>query len=223
MHRGFLKLHRKIVDWEWYSDIKVKSLYIDLLLHANIEDKKWQGKVIKKGQQITSIEHLSIRNGMSKQEVRTALDKLVKSGNINKQATNKYTIITIDNYDVFNDNSTRKKQVATNKQQTINKPLTNQQQTNNKPSTTTKELKEFKNDKNNNNKHATGSQMSYLKSLGATSKELENIDFYKASELIEKLSKLSPDEKADRNFLNRMENAKIKPYDPSEDIFARKV
>jgi hypothetical protein len=216
MHRGFLKLHRKIVDWEWYSDIKVKSLYIDLLLHANIEDKKWQGKVIKKGQQITSIEHLSIRNGMSKQEVRTALDKLVKSGNINKQTTNKYTLITIDKYDIFNP-------LQQGEQQTTNNQLTNEQQTNNKPSTTTKELKEFKNDKNNNNKHATGSQMSYLKSLGATSKELENIDFYKASELIEKLSKLSPDEKADRNFLNRMENAKIKPYDPSEDIFARKV
>jgi DNA-binding transcriptional regulator PaaX len=216
MHRGFLKLHRKIVDWEWYSDIKVKSLYIDLLLHANIEDKKWQGKVIKKGQQITSIEHLSIRNGMSKQEVRTALDKLVKSGNINKQTTNKYTLITIDKYDIFNP-------LQQAEQQTTNNQITNEQQTNNKQSTTTKELKEFKNDKNNNNKHATGSQISYLKSLGATSKELENIDFYKASELIEKLSKLSPDEKADRNFLNRMENAKIKPYDPNEDIFARKV
>jgi hypothetical protein len=215
MHRGFLKLHRKIVDWEWYSDIKVKSLYIDLLLHANIEDKKWQGKVIKKGQQITSIEHLSIRNGMSKQEVRTALDKLVKSGNINKQTTNKYTLITIDKYDIFN--SLQQKE-----QQTTNNQITNEQQTNNKPSTTTKEFKEFKNDKNNN-KHATGSQISYLKNLGATSKELENIDFYKASELIEKLSKLTPDEKADRNFLNRMESAKIKPYDPNEDIFARKV
>ena len=40
---GWIKLHRQILDWEWYDDINVKVLFLHLLLTANYEDKKWQG------------------------------------------------------------------------------------------------------------------------------------------------------------------------------------
>ena len=45
---GWIKIHRKIIKWEWYQDLPTKSLFFHLLLTANIEDKKWQGKVISR-------------------------------------------------------------------------------------------------------------------------------------------------------------------------------
>ncbi len=31
MNDGFIKLHRKIIDWEWYDDINTKTLFIHIL------------------------------------------------------------------------------------------------------------------------------------------------------------------------------------------------
>ena len=49
---GWIKLHRKILDWEWYTDAPVRILFEHLLLTANSEDKKWRGMTIKRGQTI---------------------------------------------------------------------------------------------------------------------------------------------------------------------------
>jgi len=61
---GFIKLHRQLKEWEWYTDNNVKSLFLHCLLSANFKEKKWQGKTIKRGQFITSLNHLSIETGM---------------------------------------------------------------------------------------------------------------------------------------------------------------
>lgn len=29
--QGWIKLHRRFVDWEWYSDIVTKTVFVDLL------------------------------------------------------------------------------------------------------------------------------------------------------------------------------------------------
>lgn len=39
---GWIKLHRKLINWEWYQDTNVKVVFLHLLLIANHEDKKWQ-------------------------------------------------------------------------------------------------------------------------------------------------------------------------------------
>ena len=44
---GWIKLHRKFLKWEWYSDINTKSLFLHLLLTANHKDKQWQGITVK--------------------------------------------------------------------------------------------------------------------------------------------------------------------------------
>ena len=72
---GWIKLHRQILDWEWYDDINVKVLFLHLLLTANYEDKKWQGTTIKRGQLVTSRQHLAEQTGLSEQQVRTAINK----------------------------------------------------------------------------------------------------------------------------------------------------
>ena len=49
-NNGWLKLHRKISEWEWYTDGNTFRLFLHLLLNANFEDKKWKGITIKKGE-----------------------------------------------------------------------------------------------------------------------------------------------------------------------------
>lgn len=100
---GFIKLHRQMVEWEWYTDIPTKTLFLHLLLMANYEDNKWRGKVVKRGQRITSIPKLAEETGLSERQVRTALEKLEATGELTRQATNRYTLITIENYAKYQD------------------------------------------------------------------------------------------------------------------------
>lgn len=38
---GFINLHRKILDWEWYDDINVFRVFTHLLLTVNWTPAKW--------------------------------------------------------------------------------------------------------------------------------------------------------------------------------------
>jgi len=136
MSIGFLKLHRKLLEWEWYSDINVSRLFIHLLLKANFEDKKWQGKVIKRGELVTSLSNLANETNLTIQQVRTAINKLKSTHEITSKTTNQFTYISLCNYSIYQDkNDSENKPINTRN----NKRTTNEQQTNNKPITTTKE------------------------------------------------------------------------------------
>ena len=141
---GFIKLHRQLIDWEWYTDTPVKVLFLHLLLMANYEDGKWRGITVKRGQRLTSLQRLADETGLTVQQVRTALDKLENTGEITCQATNKYTLINVENYTLY-----QGKTGTSNKQS--NKQTTNEQQTNNKQITTNKNNKK-KNNINNDKK-----------------------------------------------------------------------
>ena len=97
MNDRFIKLYKKIEEWQWYKDSNTKSLFIDLLLDANYEDRKTGLLDIKRGQCLTSLKRMQERTGLTFQQIRTSLDKLEKSGEINKQTTNRNSIITIKN------------------------------------------------------------------------------------------------------------------------------
>jgi len=51
---GFIKIHRKLLEWEWYDDNNVKVLFLHLLLKANYKDKKYRGETLKAGTVLTS-------------------------------------------------------------------------------------------------------------------------------------------------------------------------
>lgn len=123
---GWVKLWRSIFDWEWFDDSDMYKFYSCLFIMANHEDTKWQGKTIFRGQLLTSRDKLANRLNFSVQQVRTMLKKLQKSNEIEYFTTNKYTIITICNYDKYQ-NGDRVEQ-PTNNQQTTNKQPTNNQQ-----------------------------------------------------------------------------------------------
>ncbi len=145
---GFVKIFRQLMEWEWYQDVPVKTLFLHCLLEANFKDKKWRGVELKRGQFLTSNDKLRIKTGLTLQQVRTAIKKLKSTGEITTESTNRNTIITVVNYDFFQD----KDEVATSettdeitdKQQTDNKQITHNQQL----LKNVKNVKNVKNDKN---------------------------------------------------------------------------
>lgn len=109
VNKGWIKIHRKILDWEWYSHESVFRVFTHLLLTVNHEDKKWQGMVIKAGQKVTSLAHLANETGLTVRSVRTALENLKTTGELTIKTTNRFTLISIDkwsDYQVKNDKQT---------------------------------------------------------------------------------------------------------------------
>lgn len=95
---GWIKLYRKLVDWEWYDEPNTKIVFIDLLLHANHKERKWRGETIEAGSLVTSIGAIAERNGLSTKQVRTAISHLEKTGEIAKKRANKNTTLIVLNY-----------------------------------------------------------------------------------------------------------------------------
>lgn len=144
MEQGWVKLHRKFINWEWYDEPNVKSVFIDLILNANHQASAWHGHEIEKGSFVTSVADIAARNGLTTQQVRSALTKLEKTGEISKKSTNKNTLIIVLGYAKYQD-------LFVEEQQTNNKQITNKQQTNNKQTTNSLYNKNEKNEKNEEN------------------------------------------------------------------------
>jgi len=126
---GWIKLHRKILEWEWYDDHNTFRLFIHCLLRANHKPKKWRGKQIDRGQFITSLSHLSQElsgrhSKLSVRQVRTSLDKLILTGELTNNSTNKYRLITVNNYSLHQVNDKQADKQVTSKRQTNDKQMT---------------------------------------------------------------------------------------------------
>ncbi len=122
--KGYIKLHRRILDWEWYKDSNTKNLFIHLLLNACYDNCRFMGRPVSKGEYITSLSRLSSDLDIPVRQIRTALKRLTKTGEIDTQTTNKYTKVTICNYDSYQIESAVQKKKSTRKRQTKDKPKT---------------------------------------------------------------------------------------------------
>lgn len=100
---GFITLDKKILNWEWYKSMNEYKLFTHLLITANFKPGSFRGKQVKRGQIITSLNHLAADSGLSISSVRTALKNLQKTGEILVKSTQLYSIITICKYDTYQD------------------------------------------------------------------------------------------------------------------------
>ncbi len=154
--QGWIKLHRKLTEWEWYTDIPTKTLFIHLLLVVNHEPKKWRGKLIGVGEKVTSISRLAEETGLSVRQVRTALDKLIESKEIDTQATHQYTLVKVLNYAIYQDKAVDERQTSDTQDDTqVTRNLTNERQTSDTQDDNKQEYKNDKNDKNDKNEEIT--------------------------------------------------------------------
>jgi hypothetical protein len=101
MHRGFAKLYRKFLDWEWYDDINCKIIYIHCLLRANHINKKYRGENVSRGTFLTSYADLARETGLSVKQVRTALSKLAPQY-VTSERARKGQVISIVKFETYN-------------------------------------------------------------------------------------------------------------------------
>jgi hypothetical protein len=127
----YLKLFRKLVRWEWYTDINTKTLFIHCLIRANWKGGTWRGIKYKRGQFIATIDSLSKECGLSRQNTRTALKHLLSTNELTISRHGKKLLFTVLNYNQYQGNQPQI-QPLTNQSLTSNQPVTNHRYKNNK-------------------------------------------------------------------------------------------
>ena len=69
---GFIQIHRKITEWEWYDDANTFRLFMHLLLKANYKAKSYRGMQLEAGTILTGRDLLAKELKMSVQQISTA-------------------------------------------------------------------------------------------------------------------------------------------------------
>lgn len=107
MSVGFIKIHRALFD-NWVADEpEALAVWLRLLSEANFKDKKkkFNGALIevKRGQLIFGLDAFSKRSGVSVRKLRRIIDDLESDGMIDRQKTNRYSLITVLSYNDYQD------------------------------------------------------------------------------------------------------------------------
>lgn len=135
---GWIKISRQMLKWGWYDDPITKSVFLDILLHANYEETEYHGHTIKVGQCVYGRKKAAKRLGISERNVRTALEHLKQTGEITVKSTNRFSLVTVEKWRFYQELST-----GADQQVTSNRPATDQQLTTSKKERN-KEYKEIK-------------------------------------------------------------------------------
>ena len=89
---GKIYLNKEFVKWPFFNDARMVKMFIYILLNAD------EGGIFE-----TSLTKLANVAGMSKQELRTALNKLEKNGQITRSATQQATHVKCTNIESYRD------------------------------------------------------------------------------------------------------------------------
>lgn len=147
MHRGYIKLWRKTLESPLWQNPKVWRLFEWCLIKASYKEHAqvvgYQEVILKPGELVFGRKTAARETGLTEQNIRTSLNILKSTNTLTMKTTNKYSIIQIQNWELYQDDNQQNNQ-QNNQQLTSNQPATNQQLTTNKKD------KKDKKDKNNN-------------------------------------------------------------------------
>jgi hypothetical protein len=105
MNRGYIKLWRKSLDAGWLRDHKLWSFWSYCLLKATHKEYDFivglQKVHLEPGQFVFGLHKAARDLNMTVAQIRSRRDSLKKAGNITIKSTNKYSIITIVNWDSY--------------------------------------------------------------------------------------------------------------------------
>lgn len=121
LENGFVKFDRKIANWRWYHDVNTFKLFFHLIITANYEPKPFENITVQRGQRVASYGTLAEETGLSVRNVRTAIRHLILTGEVTSKSTNKYSVFTIVNYDLYQDNRQTNRQTSDNNGRKIKK------------------------------------------------------------------------------------------------------
>ena len=135
MHRGYIKVWRKTIDTGMLKNHKLWAFWSWCLLKASHKETTvivgYQEVKLQAGQFIYGRNNAAIETGLTHQEVRTCLKNLEKMENLTIKPTNKFSIISIVKWDIYQQDNYELNQQL-NQQLTNKEPTTNQQLTTNK-------------------------------------------------------------------------------------------
>ena len=126
MRQGWISIHRTLLDDPIISKPNYLSVWVVLLLLANHEEHTfiWDNKkqICKRGQVLTGRKKLAQQTGVKETTLENILKYLENEQQIGQQKTTKFRLITIKNYDKYQDKRHQ------NGQQSDNRVTTNGQQ-----------------------------------------------------------------------------------------------
>lgn len=158
MHRGYIKLWRKSIESQVWDNPDVWRFWTYCLMKASHKNHTavigFQEVDLEPGQFIFGRKIASEETGLSEQTIRTCI-KYLKHKNLTIKPTNKFSIISIINWDGYQSQENEINQQP-------NHEVTNNQPTSNQQVTTYKNDKNIKNDKNVKNKDIYVSVCEYL-------------------------------------------------------------
>ncbi len=133
MNRGYIRTWRKVLDSGWLKNHKLWVFWTYCLLKASYKEFNaiigLQVVHLMPGQFIFGRKKASKETGLTEREIRTILEFLKKAGNLTIKTTNKFSVITIVNWSIYQS------------QENENDQLNDQQVTNKGPHTRIKEYK----------------------------------------------------------------------------------
>lgn len=98
---GWIKIHRKMLDWEWFTEVNTAHFFHYCLLKANSTDKVWRGIVIERGSFVSSLPNMSEETGLSVRSIRTAINRLKSTHELTCETTHKYSKIIVCKYEQY--------------------------------------------------------------------------------------------------------------------------
>jgi hypothetical protein len=130
---GYFKVYRELFSKPiWYnSNSKQKTILMTLIAMANWKESEWEHAGIKytalPGQFITSVENIATTSGkdLTNQNVRTSLKRFESLGFLTIKTTNKNTLVTINNWALYQEDNIKSTKKSTKSQQSTNNQLTN--------------------------------------------------------------------------------------------------
>lgn len=105
---GYIRIHRSLLDWEWFTSGSVLRVWMYLLIKANWKDGRFRGEKIPRGSLITSYTRIAEGTGLSRPSVVRAIAKLKETGEIKVRNKHRYSHIFITRYEEYQDDRLNK-------------------------------------------------------------------------------------------------------------------
>lgn len=136
---GYMKLFRKISEWEWYDDPVTFKVFLHFLITARWQDGSWHGIEIKRGEVLESLPSIAQKNGLTVRNVRTAIQHLIDTNSVTIRKVGRCHIYKVSEYEKY--------QVRQDFRQEDDREVTENRQDSDRKVTAHKESKESKESK----------------------------------------------------------------------------
>lgn len=141
---GWWKFHRQMFENPVVNkDSEYFYVWCWILTYATYEEKRvlFNGKdiVLEKGQLLTTTKHIATSLNINESKVNRILKKLKIEKQIDKQTSSRNTLITVLNWNLYQESDKQNEEQMTNKRQASEEQMKSNRQTNGKPSYYNKE------------------------------------------------------------------------------------